>query len=106
MSKFVRIASLLAIALATIALVACGGDDDDEAAGDEVTVELAEFEGSGQTGTATLTADGETTRSSSRSTARCRTRSPRTFTKARVTTSRPSRPTACRTWLREARQHC
>ncbi len=61
MSKFVRIASLLAIALATVALVACGGDDDD-AAGDEVTVELAEFEGSGQTGTATLTADGEQTR--------------------------------------------
>lgn len=62
MSRFVRIASLLAIALATVALVACGSDDDDEAAGDDVTVELAEFEGSGQTGTATLTADGEKTR--------------------------------------------
>ena len=62
MSKFVRIASLLAIALATVALVACGGDDDDEAAGDDVTVELAEYEGSGQTGTATLTSDGEQTR--------------------------------------------
>lgn len=61
MSKFVRIASLLVIALATVALVACGGDDD-EAGGDDVTVELAEFDGSGQTGTATLTADGEQTR--------------------------------------------
>ncbi|HEY5872118.1 MAG TPA: hypothetical protein VIT46_02680, partial [Gaiellaceae bacterium] len=61
MSKVVRIASLLVIALATVALAACGGDDD-EAGGDDVTVELAEFDGSGQTGTATLTADGEQTR--------------------------------------------
>ena len=61
MSKFVRVATLLAIAIATLALVACGSDDDDAAAGDDVTVELAEFEGSGQTGTATLTADGEMT---------------------------------------------
>ena len=35
--------------------------DDDEASGDEVTVELEESAGSGQTGTATLTADGEMT---------------------------------------------
>ena len=61
MSKFVRIATLLAIAIATLALVACGSDDDDAAAGDDVTVELAEFDGSGQSGTATLTADGEQT---------------------------------------------
>lgn len=61
MSKFVRIASVLVIALAAVALAACG-DDDDEAGGDDVTVELAEFDGSGQTGTATLTADGEQTR--------------------------------------------
>ena len=61
MSRFVLIASVLAIALATVALAACGGDDD-EAGGDDVTVELAEFDGSGQTGTATLTADGEQTR--------------------------------------------
>ena len=61
MSTFVRVATLLAIALATLALVACGGDDDD-AASDEVTVELAEFEGSGQTGTATLTAEDDQTR--------------------------------------------
>ena len=37
MSKVVRIASLLVIALATVALAACGGDDD-EAGGDDVTV--------------------------------------------------------------------
>lgn len=61
MSKFVRIASVLVIALAAVALAACG-DDDDAAGGDDVTVELAEFDGSGQTGTATLTADGEQTR--------------------------------------------
>ena len=61
MSRFVLIASVLAIALATVALAACGGDDD-ETGGDDVTVELAEFDGSGQTGTATLTADGEQTR--------------------------------------------
>ena len=60
MSRFVLIASVLAMALATVALAACGGDD--EAGGDDVTVELAEFDGSGQTGTATLTADGEQTR--------------------------------------------
>ncbi|MEX0675205.1 MAG: hypothetical protein WD067_10550 [Gaiellaceae bacterium] len=42
----------------------CGGDDgDDEAAGgDTVTVELAEQNGSGESGTATLTAEGELTR--------------------------------------------
>ena len=61
MSRFVRVATLLAIAIATLALVACGSDDDGETAGDDVTVELAEFDGSGQTGTATLTGDGETT---------------------------------------------
>lgn len=62
MSRIIRVATLLAIAIATLALVACGSDDDDAAAGDDVTVELAEYEGSGQSGTATLTADGEQTR--------------------------------------------
>jgi hypothetical protein len=41
----------------------CGGDDGDEAAGDDtVTVELAEQNASGESGTATLTAEGEQTR--------------------------------------------
>jgi hypothetical protein len=53
---------IVALALATFAVAGCGGDDDDEAGGDEVTVELAEEAGSGQTGTATLTAEGEQTR--------------------------------------------
>jgi hypothetical protein len=61
MPRFVRIAGLLAIAIAALALVACGGDDD-EAGSDEVTVELAEFGGSGQSGTATLTTEGDQTR--------------------------------------------
>ena len=62
MPRFVRIVGPLAVALAALALVGCGGDDDEEAGSDEVTVELAEFDGSGQSGTATLTADGEQTR--------------------------------------------
>ena len=61
MRTFARIALLLALVVAVGALAACGGDDE-EAGGDQVTVELAEFEGSGQTGTATLTAEGEQTR--------------------------------------------
>jgi len=57
---FSLLATLLAVALAVFALASCGGDDD-EAGSDEVTVELSEFEGSGQSGTATLTAEGEQT---------------------------------------------
>ena len=56
-----RLAAVFAIALAAFALAGCGGDDD-EAAGEEVTVELSEFMDSGQTGTATLTAEGDQTR--------------------------------------------
>jgi hypothetical protein len=42
---------------------ACGGDDDDEAAGDgSVTVELAAQNDSGESGTATLTPEGDQTR--------------------------------------------
>jgi Cu/Zn superoxide dismutase len=52
---------LFAVALAGVALAGCGGDDD-EASGDEVTVSLSETAGSGQTGTATLTAEGDQTR--------------------------------------------
>jgi hypothetical protein len=60
MPRLVRIAGVLAIAVAALALAACGGDDE-EAGDDEVTVELAEIGGSGQTGTATLTAEGDMT---------------------------------------------
>jgi hypothetical protein len=55
------VTALLAIALAAFALAGCGGDDD-EAAADEVTVELSEESDSGQTGTATLTAEDDGTR--------------------------------------------
>jgi hypothetical protein len=51
---------IAALALAMFAFAGCG-DDDNGAVGDEVTVELAEEAGSGQTGTATLTAEGEQT---------------------------------------------
>jgi CHRD domain-containing protein len=66
-----RLATLLTLALAVIALgVACGGDDEgsgaapattSEAAGESITVDLAEQNGSGESGTATLTADGQST---------------------------------------------
>jgi len=54
----------LLLTVLVLGLAACGGDDgDDEAAGgDTVTVELAEQNGSGESGTATLTAEGEQTR--------------------------------------------
>ncbi len=47
--------------LVALALPGCGGDEDEAAAGsddDEVSLTLAEQAGSGQSGTATLTADG------------------------------------------------
>ena len=61
MKTFSRVASVLAVSLAAIALVGCGGDDDDEAGGDETTVELAAVGDSGQSGTATLTSSGDMT---------------------------------------------
>ena len=60
MRLFSVLAATFAVLLAVVALAGCGSDDD-EASGDEVTVELSEFEGSGQSGTATLTASGEQT---------------------------------------------
>jgi hypothetical protein len=60
MRTFVLLTAVLAASLGLFALAGCGGDD--EAGGDEVTVQLNEFESSGQTGTATLTAEGEQTR--------------------------------------------
>lgn len=55
---------ILLLTLLVLGLAAgCGGDDGEEAAGgDTVTVELAEQNGSGESGTATLTAEGEQTR--------------------------------------------
>ena len=61
MRKLSLLLTILALTLAVFALAGCGSDDDDAASGDEVTVELSEEAGSGQTGTATLTADGEQT---------------------------------------------
>jgi CHRD domain len=60
MRTFSVLSALFAVLLSAFVLAGCGSDDD-EASGDEVTVELAESMGSGQTGTATLTADGEGT---------------------------------------------
>ena len=63
MRTFGRFAALAAMAIAAMALAGCGGDDDEESAGSEtVTVELAAVGDSGQTGTATLTAEGDQTR--------------------------------------------
>ena len=61
MNKLSLLVAVLTLVLAVFALTGCGSDDDDEAAGDSVTVALSEEAGSGQTGTATLTADGEQT---------------------------------------------
>ncbi|MDQ3381996.1 MAG: hypothetical protein M3546_17095 [Actinomycetota bacterium] len=61
MRKLSLLITILALMLAVFALAGCGSDDDDEAASDDVTVELSEVDGSGQTGTATLTSDGEMT---------------------------------------------
>jgi hypothetical protein len=60
MSTCTRIAAALTVALALLAFAGCGGDD--EASSDEVTVELAAVGDSGQSGTATLTAEGDQTR--------------------------------------------
>ena len=61
MRKLSLLITALTLVLAVFALTGCGSDDDDEAADDSVTVELSEEAGSGQTGTATLTANGEQT---------------------------------------------
>ena len=57
-----RTGFVVAALLVVFALPGCGGDEDDAAAsssGDELTLTLAEQAGSGQSGTATLTADGD-----------------------------------------------
>ena len=50
--------AVVAVALAGFAVAGCGSDGDD-AGGDAVTVQLDEVSGSGQSGTATLTAEGD-----------------------------------------------
>jgi hypothetical protein len=53
---------LLLIVLVLGLAAGCGGGDDDESAGgNSVTVDLAEQNGSGESGTATLTPEGEQT---------------------------------------------
>jgi CHRD domain len=68
----IGLALLLLVAALALGLAACGGDDDDAdepaapatTAAEEaesVSVDIAELNGSGESGTATLTADGEQT---------------------------------------------
>lgn len=54
--------TLLLTALLALGLAACDGGGEEAAGEGEVTVELSEQSGSGQTGTATLTAEGDQTR--------------------------------------------
>jgi hypothetical protein len=64
MGKLSRLAALVVIGLAVLALTGCG-DDDDEAAGDDATtVELAAVGDSGQSGTATLMPTDDQTQTS------------------------------------------
>jgi hypothetical protein len=57
-----RTARWIAVVIALLALGACGGEDDEEEAasgGSALRLELGEQNGSGQSGTATLTAVGD-----------------------------------------------
>jgi hypothetical protein len=54
-----RTGLLAAALLVALASVGCGGDEQAAAEGSDVTLTLAEQKGSGQSGTATLTADGD-----------------------------------------------
>lgn len=60
MRTLTTITCLLALALATTALAACGGDDD--GGGDAISVSLSPVGDASQFGTATLTPEGEQTR--------------------------------------------
>lgn len=68
MRAFSVLTALFAVVLSAVALVGCGGDDDGNGGGDgggaaigEVTIDLDESMGSGQTGSAILTdAGGQT----------------------------------------------
>ena len=58
-----RTAAVALLAAAALGVAACGGEEETAGGGgDELTVELAEQNGSGESGTATLTADGDSTR--------------------------------------------
>ena len=73
MSKRLRLALLLVLGVLALGIAACGGEDEEpagepaataaeeEGEGEAVTVELAEQNDSGESGTATLTPDGEQT---------------------------------------------
>jgi hypothetical protein len=61
MRAFAVLSILLAVLLGAFALAGCGGDDEDGDAAAEVSVELDEASGSGQTGTAVLTVEGDQT---------------------------------------------
>ncbi len=61
MSKRITLLATLVLATLSLAVAGCGGGGE-EAGGGEVTVELAEENGSGQSGTATLVPEGEGTR--------------------------------------------
>lgn len=57
-----RTAATALLAAATLGVTGCGGDDTDASSGGALTVELAEQSGSGQSGTATLAAEGDSTK--------------------------------------------
>ncbi len=62
MAKPTRLFAALVLAALSVAAAGCGGGGVEAAGGDEVTVELAEENGSGQSGTATLVPEGDGTR--------------------------------------------
>jgi hypothetical protein len=61
MRTVLKITALLALALATVALAACGGDDDG-GGGEPISVSLVPSGDASQFGTGTLSPDGEQTR--------------------------------------------
>jgi hypothetical protein len=61
MRTVLKITALLALALATVALAACGGDDDGGGGGEPIAVSLVPSGDASQFGTGTLTPDGEQT---------------------------------------------
>jgi hypothetical protein len=58
----VRTAAVALLAAATLGVAGCGGEGGEAGASDELTVELAEQNGSRESGTATLNPDGDATR--------------------------------------------